>query len=269
MTTPVLNEPGRAMWTGAVVFGLVVVPVRMYTATSTHDTSFRQVHGADGGRIQLKRVCSVDRAEVPYADIAKGYEAADGTITVLTKDDMAGLPLATAKTIEVTQFCEPADIDPLTLERSYYVLPGTAGGGPYALLAEALHRTGLVGVCKVALRQRETVAVLTEMNGLLVLRLLLWPDEVKRITAPAAPELSPALIGQALALVEAMTEKYDPDAFTDRYTEALQSVIEAKLAGTPPPAPDAGTAATSATDITTMLAESVAAAKAARAAKKA
>lgn len=261
-----MKEPGRSMWTGSVVFGLVVVPVKLYTAVTTHDISFRQVHRTDGGRITQKRVCSVDGSEVPYAEIAKGYEdPATGMITVLTADDLAGLPLPTAKTIEVTQFSDPADVDPLTLDRSYYVLPGTAGGGPYALLAEALHRTGLAGVCKVALRQRETMALLTETDGVLILRLLLWPDEVKDVQAPAAPDLSPALIGQALSLLEAMTGKYDPATHTDRYAEALAAVVAAKTAGNTLPASAPGTEATAATDLTDMLAASVTAAKAARA----
>ena len=263
-----MNEPGRSLWTGALTFGLVVLPVKMYTATSTHDLSFRQVHNADGARINYKRVCSADGREVPYADVAKGYEGPDGTITVLTDSDLEGLPLASTKAINVTQFCSPADIDPLLLDKSYYLLPGTAGGGPYALLAEALHRTGLAGVCTVAIRKRETVALLTETGGVLVLRLLLWEDEVKRIQAPDAPEASPALIGQALALIEVMTDKFDPAAYSDHYAEALQSVVDAKLAGTPQPtAPPAGTEAASALAITDMLAASVTAAKAARAKK--
>ena len=150
----------RAIWKGAVSFGLVSVPVKLYAATETHDVSFRQVHAKDGGRIKYQRVCSLDGEEVPYSDIAKGYETEDGEMVILSDDDMAELPATSSREIAVEKFVPSDQIDPMLFEKSYYLEPEKSGAKPYALLRQALKDADRMAVVTVALRQRTSVAVL-------------------------------------------------------------------------------------------------------------
>src|SRR6266536_2287787 len=150
----------RSMWKGAISFGLIMIPVKLYTATETQDIAFRQVHREDGGRIRFRRVCSIDGTEVPYEDVAKGFELPTGEMVVLTEDDMADLPLPTTRSIEVLHFAAEDQIDPILFSRSYFVEPEKAGMRAYVLLRDALERSGKVAVVQVALRQREALAEL-------------------------------------------------------------------------------------------------------------
>jgi DNA end-binding protein Ku len=224
----------RSMWKGGISFGLVMIPVRLYAATEQKDISFRQVHRADSGRIKFRRVCSVCDEEVPYEDIAKGYELATGEIVVIDDDDLADLPLPTTKAIEVLQFAPAEQLDPILFNRSYYVEPEAAGARAYVLLRDALEQSGRVAVAQVALRQRESLATLRSRDGVLVLETLLWPDEVR----PAAfafleqdIEVRPQELTMASSLIDSMTADFDPDAYHDGYREALIEVIEAKISG--------------------------------------
>jgi DNA end-binding protein Ku len=224
----------RSMWKGAVSFGLVMIPVKLYTATETRDIAFRQVHREDGGRIRFRRFCSIDEQEVPYEDIAKGYELPGGEMVVLTEEDMAELPLPTTKNIEVVQFCPIEQLDPILLNRSYFVEPEAAGARAYSLLREALEQSGKIAIAQVALRQRESLAVLRARDGVLVLETLLWPDEVRD---PAFAflddniEVRPQELRMASSLIESMTVDFDPDEFHDSYREALQELVAAKTEG--------------------------------------
>src|SRR5215469_2147715 len=224
----------RSMWKGAVSFGLVMIPVKLYTATETRDIAFRQVHREDGGRIRFRRFCTIDEQEVPYEDIAKGYELPGGEMVVLTDEDMADLPLPTTKNIEVLQFCPIEQLDPILLNRSYYVEPEAAGARAYSLLREALEQSGKIAIAQVALRQRESLAVLRARDGVLVLETLLWPDEIRD---PAFGFLSddievrPQELRMAESLIESMTLDFDPDEYHDSYREALQELVTAKTEG--------------------------------------
>ncbi|HTZ93359.1 MAG TPA: Ku protein [Streptosporangiaceae bacterium] len=224
----------RSMWKGAVSFGLVMIPVKLYAATETQDIAFRQVHREDGGRIRFRRFCTIDEQEVPYEDIAKGYELPGGEMVVLTEEDMADLPLPTTKNIEVVQFCPIDQLDPILLNRSYYVEPEAAGARAYCLLRDALEESGKIAIAQVALRQRESLAVLRARDGVLVLETLLWPDEVRD---PAFGFLSddievrPQELRMASSLIESMTVDFDPDEFHDSYREALQELVAAKTEG--------------------------------------
>jgi len=224
----------RSMWKGAISFGLVTIPVKLYTATEQRDVSFRQVHVKDGGRIHFRRVCSIDGEEVPYADVAKGFELPDGEMVVLTDDDLEHLPLPTARSIEVLNFSPAEQVDPILWNRSYYVEPEAAGTRAYVLLREALERTGKVAVTKVALRQRESLAALRSQDGLLVLETMLWPDEIRAADFPFLDEdvdVRAQELRMATSLVDSMTEDFDPDQYHDEYREALQQVVEAKVEG--------------------------------------
>ena len=224
----------RAMWKGEISFGLVMIPIRLYAATEHKDISFRQVHRTDGGRIRFRRVCSIDGEEVPYSDVAKGYELPDGEMVVLTEEDMADLPLPTAHSIEVLHFSPADQLDPIMWERSYYTEPEPKGARAYALLRDALDRSGMVAVARVALRQRETLAVLRTREGVLVLVTLLWPDEIRVADFEFLDddiEVRSQELKMASSLIESMTVDFDPSAFRDSYREALEELVEAKVEG--------------------------------------
>jgi DNA end-binding protein Ku len=222
------------MWKGAISFGLVMIPVKLYAATEQKDIAFRQVHRADGGRIRFRRVCSTCGAEVPYEEVAKGYELTTGEMVILTEEDMADLPLATNRSIEVLHFAPADQLDPILFNRSYYAEPESAGARAYVLLRDALERSGTVAVAQVALRQRESLATLRAREGVLVLETLLWPDEVRAAEFPFLDddiEVRSQELKMAASLIDSMTVDFDPDAHRDGYREALQELVDAKVEG--------------------------------------
>lgn len=225
----------RAIWKGAISFGLVSIPVRLYTATEERDVAFHQVHREDGGRIRYKRVCQIDGEEVPYSDIAKGYELPTGDIVVLTDEDFADLPLSTSKVVDVLEFVPLEQVDPIYFAKSYYLEPEKTAAKPYLLLRDALERSAMVALVKVAIRSREALATLRVRDGVLVLETMVWPDEVRTpdfefleddVAAPRAQELA-----MAESLIESMSGEFDPTQYFDNYREALQKVIDAKVEG--------------------------------------
>jgi DNA end-binding protein Ku len=224
----------HSMWKGAVSFGLVMIPVKLYAATEQKDIAFRQVHREDGGRIRFRRFCSIEDTEVAYEDVAKGYELPGGEIVILTEDDMADLPLPTTRSIEVVQFCPADQIDPIMFNRSYYMEPEAAGARAYCLLRDALEQSGKIAIAQVALRQRESLAMVRTRDGVLVLETLLWPDEVRATAFPFlddAIEARPQELRMASSLIESMTVDFDPSEYHDSYREALQELVAAKTEG--------------------------------------
>jgi DNA end-binding protein Ku len=224
----------RSMWKGAISFGLVMIPVKLYAATEQKDIAFRQVHRVDGGRIRFRRVCSVDGEEVPYEDVAKGYELPTGEMVVLTDEDMAELPLPTTRSIEVLHFLPEEQLDPILLNRSYYVEPDATGARAYVLLRDSLDRSGKVALAQVALRQREALATLRPRDGVLVLETLLWPDEVRVPDFKFLDddvEVRSQELQMAASLIDSMTVDFNPDEYHDHYREALQELVEAKVEG--------------------------------------
>lgn len=228
--------PMRSMWKGAVSFGLVSIPINLYAATESHNVSFRQVHESDGGRVQYKRFCSIEGTEVPYAEIAKGYETDDGEMVILTDADLADLPLPTQRGIEVVEFVPLEAIDPIYFDRTYYMEPQKAALKPYVLLRDALHKSGQVAIAQVVLRQRETLAVLRVYSDVLVLTTILWPDEVRTPEFPFLhednPQVRPQELTMAGSLIDSMSDRvYDPSKYVDRYQEALNELIDARISG--------------------------------------
>jgi len=224
----------RAIWRGAVSFGLVSIGVRVYSATEEKDIRFHQVHRVDGGRIRYKRVCSIDGEEVPYEDIAKGYDLGGGEMVILTDEDFAELPLSTSHAIDVLEFVPAGQVDPILYNRAYYLEPDGAATKPYVLLRDALADSERVAIVKVALRQREQLATLRVREGVLVLNTMLWPDEVRRPDFGFLHEkitVRPPELAMATSLIDSMTGDFEPDVFTDDYRAALQEVIEAKVEG--------------------------------------
>jgi len=222
----------RAIWKGAVSFGLVNVPVRLFAATQENDIRFHQVHREDGGRIRYKRTCSVCGEEVSYDDIAKGYETSDGQLVILTDEDLDKLPVASNHEIDVVEFVPAAQVDPILFARSYYLEPDSRAAKPYALLREALIETDRMAIVKVALRQKETLAVLRVRDKAILLQTMLWPDEVRQPDFSILDDdvdLRPQELKMAASLVESMASDFDPEEFTDSYREAVAELIDAKL----------------------------------------
>ena len=222
----------RAIWKGAVSFGLVSVPVKLYAATESHDVSFRQVHAKDGGRIKYQRVCSIDGEEIAYADIAKGYETEDGEMVILTDEDMEGLPSTSSREIAVEKFVPAEQIDPMLFEKSYYLEPEKSGAKPYGLLRQALLDADRMAVVTVALRQRTTVAVLRVKDDVIVLQTMMWPDEVRTPDfSVETGEVKDAEVKMAQMLVETLAGDFDPSEFEDDYAEAVESLVKTKIEG--------------------------------------
>jgi len=224
----------RSIWRGAVSFGLVSIGVKLYSATEDKDIRFHQVHAADGGRVKYKRVCSIDGEEVEYSDIAKGYELPDGQVVILTDEDFDELPLSTRREIEVLQFVDQDEIDPIHFEKTYYLEPEGPAARPYVLLRDALENAGQVAITKIAIRQRESLAALRVRDGLLVLHTMRWPDEIRRPDFGFLDEdisVRPQELKMAEALIASMTGEFDPSEFTDDYREAMTALLEAKQSG--------------------------------------
>jgi DNA end-binding protein Ku len=258
----------RAMWSGAVSFGLVSVPVKAYSATTNHDIRFHQVHAADGGRIKYKRTCSIDGEEVTYDDIAKGYDIGGGETVILTDEDFADLPLSTSHAIDVLEFVPAEQVDPIMYAKTYYLEPEGQAGKPYVLLREALGDADRVAIVKVALRQREQLATLRVRDDVLVLNTMLWPDEIRTPDFAFLDDdisVRPQEVAMAASLIDSMAGDFDPDAYSDNYRAALQEVIDAKVEGREVVQPEEEEEApAAAVDLMAALKASVERAKAAR-----
>ncbi|MFD0405290.1 Ku protein [Kitasatospora sp. NPDC127116] len=225
----------QTTWKGTISFGLVSIPVHLYSATQEHDVPLHQVHAKDGGRVRMKRYCEQEEKEVPYAEIAKGYESPDGRTVTLSDEDLADLPLPSKKIIDVLAFVDEGEIDPLMFSKAYYVgVADKAAAKPYALLRDALTESGQIAVTKIALRTRESPAVLRVHDNTLVLQTCIWPDEVRPV-AGIAPEgdvtVRPQELKMARSLMDTLSEDFDLAQLHDDYQQALQQVITARLEG--------------------------------------
>ncbi|WP_028193469.1 Ku protein [Salinispora pacifica] len=224
----------RAIWKGAVSFGLVSIGVKLYSATEEKDIRFHQVHRDDGGRIRYKRTCQVCGEEVSYDDIAKGYDLGGGELVILTDDDFADLPLSTSRAIDVLEFVPAEQIDPILYNKAYFLEPEGTATKPYVLLRNALTDSERVAVVKVAIRQREQLATLRVHQGVLLLNTMLWPDEIRTPEFGFLDEdlkVRPPELAMASSLIDSMAGDFQPDVFTDDYRAALKEVIDAKVEG--------------------------------------
>jgi len=255
----------RSIWRGAVSFGLVSIGVKLYTATEDHDIRFNQVHASDGGRIKYRRVCSIDGEEVEYSEIAKGYELPDGQLVVLTDADFEDLPLASRREIEVLQFVDQDEIDPIQYEKTYYLEPDPSATRPYVLLRDALENAGRVAITKIAIRSRESLAALRVKDGVMVLHTMRWPDEIRRPDFAFLDEdvaVRPQELQMAEALIGSMTGDFDPTEFTDDYREAMAELLEAKQSGGEvQPLPETADSGAAVVDLMSALRRSVEAAR--------
>lgn len=224
----------RSIWNGAISFGLVSIPVKLVNATENHSISFRQIHLADGGRIRYRKVCELDEEEVSGSQIGKAYEDADGTMIPITDEDLAQLPLPTAKTIEIVAFVPAERIDPLQMDAAYYLSAnGVPAAKPYTLLREALKRSNKVAVAKFALRGRERLGMLRVVDDVIAMHGLLWPDEI-RAPEDAAPDGDITVRDAELDLADTLMDtlgEVDMESLHDDYREAVEELVAAKASG--------------------------------------
>ncbi|MGO4201528.1 Ku protein [Rhodococcus sp. TAF43] len=223
----------RSIWKGSIAFGLVNVPVKVYSATEDHDIRFHQVHAKDGGRIKYNRVCSECGQTVQFADIDKAYDSDDGDRVILTDEDFEKLPAAEQHEIPVLQFVPTDQIDPILFEKSYYLEPDSATPKAYVLLAKTLAKTDRTALVHFTLRQKTRLAALRERDGVLVIQTLLWPDEVRAAAFPSlddAEDPKAKELKMAGTLVESMAEDFDPTEFTDDYQIQLRQLLDDAIA---------------------------------------
>jgi DNA end-binding protein Ku len=221
----------RAIWKGAITFGLVNVPVKVYSATEDHDIPLHQVHDQDGGRIRYQRRCEVCGKIIKYENIDKAYDDGERTV-VLTAEDMASLPQEKSREIEVVEFVPTEQVDPMMFDRSYYLEPDSTSSKAYVLLRKTLESTERTAIVRFALRQKTRLAALRARDGVLVIQTLLWGDEIRKAEFDSLKErvrISAKELELSNALVDSFADDFKPDQFSDEYQEELRTLIDAKL----------------------------------------
>ena len=227
----------RSMWKGVVSFGMVSIPVRLYVATErTSTVSFRQLCGEHMSPVKYKRWCQAGDHEVPYSEIVKGYEVSGDQYVVIEDEDLDQLPLPTAHTIEIQEFVPKDDIKgALYFDSAYYMEPEEAGKKPYALLKQALEETDRTGVAKIAFRDREHLCSLIPDDGMIIMNVLHWPDEIRSADdlrhVDGDVKIQERELKMAVSLVESLAEDFDPSRYSDDYKEALMEIVNAKIEG--------------------------------------
>lgn len=228
----------RSIWKGSIAFGLVNVPVKVYSATEDHDIKFHQVHAKDNGRIRYKRVCEVCGEVVEYGDLARAYESDDGQMVIITDDDISTLPEERSREIEVLEFVPAGEVDPMMFDRSYFLEPDSKSSKSYVLLAKTLAQADRMAIVHFTLRNKTRLAALRVKDfgkrEVMVIHTLLWPDEIRDPDFPVLDkevEIRPAELKMAGQVVESMAEDFNPDRYHDTYQEQLHELIDAKLEG--------------------------------------
>lgn len=253
----------RSIWNGVISFGMVSIPVKLYTATEDKDISFNLLHKECGTRLKQLRWCPKHDRAVEWSEIARGYEYSKDEYVVMEDEDFEKLPLPSKQTVELTAFVEAQQIDPIYYQKTYYLEPEQKGVKPYALLMKALKEKALTGIAKIAIRNKEQLCALRPLDGTLVIETLFYPDEIREVPSEidlGDVKVSPAEMKMAEALIELLQDDFKPEEYRDEYREALQQVIDAKLDGTEVEAPEVARPA-KVTDLMSALKASVAAAK--------
>src|SRR6187549_27636 len=225
----------RAMWKGAIQFGLVTIPVKLYVATeSSYTIRFHMLHDKDQSRIQMKTWCPVEDEPISRTDTVKGYEYSPGEYVVITDEDLEKVPLKTVRTIEIEQFTKADEDDSNTrfVKQAYYIEPDKVGRKAFYLLKSVLADEGLTAICKVVIKDREALAAMDPFGNTMILTTLHWPDEIRNATdldlPDEEPDFKPAELAMAKQLVSSMTGDFEPENYKDEYRDALMKVIEAK-----------------------------------------
>jgi DNA end-binding protein Ku len=259
----------RAIWSGSISFGLVNIPVKLYSAVSRKTVHFNQLDARTNTRIKQKRVSTDDGAEVPYEQIVKGYELASGAYVVVTDDELAALDPKALRTIDIDEFVDLVDIDPIFYDSPYYLAPDKAAK-PYALLAEAMNDAGKVGIAHFVMRTKQYLAAVRPKDGVLMLSTMVYADElnatdeIPELTELDDVDISSKELDMARQLVESLSVDFEPEKFHDDYREAVLGLIERKAAGEEVVAPAAAAEPEKVIDLMAALEASVAAAKEAR-----
>jgi DNA end-binding protein Ku len=226
----------RPIWKGAISFGLVTIPVKLYAATEQKDIRFHLLHKADGGRIEMRRVCTIDGKEVAWDDLVRGYEISKGEYVILDPEEIEEAKPESATTIEIGDFVELDEIDPIYFEKTYFLEPTDVGAKPFSLLRRALDESGRVAVARVVIRTKERLATMRTYDDTLVLETMFWPDEIRSTGMLDLPEgkqaaVRPRELQMAESLVASLAGKFNPEEFHDEYRVALEQLIERKLKG--------------------------------------
>ena len=226
----------RTMWKGAISFGLVSIPVALYPATEEKTLRFNQLHDEDHGRIKYQRVCAIDGAEVPYEHIVKGYEYEKDRYVILTDEDFDAVPVESSRAIDIVQFVDLEEIDPIYFKKTYYLVPEEIGVKAYTLLREAMTETGRVGIAKVSFRDKEHLAALRFKDDVFVLETMFWPDEIRaaefdELGKATRIKVRPQEVKMAESLIENLTSEFSPSEYHDEYRQALMQIVEKKVAG--------------------------------------
>jgi DNA end-binding protein Ku len=224
----------RVMWKGAISFGLVTIPVGLYPATEEKTLRFNQLHDEDFGRIKYKRVCAIDGEEVSMEHIVKGYESEKDKYVVLEDEDFDAVPVESSRAIDIVQFVDHEDIDPLYFQKSYYLVPEETGLKAYTLLRRAMAEDGRVAIAKLALREKEHLCTLRFKDDVFVLETMFWPDEIRATEFEILDKdvkIRPQEVEMARSLIDNLTQEFHPEEFKDEYREALLRIVEKKIAG--------------------------------------
>ena len=224
----------QSIWKGSISFGLVTIPVGLYSATQDKKASFKQLREGDHSPIKYKRVAEVDGEEVPYEKIVRGYEFEKGKYVVFTKDELKAVGKSLAGTVDVVQFVDQADIDPIYFKKSYYLAPEKGGVKAYSILLNALKDQSKVGVAKVAIREREYLSVVRPDDDVLVLETMWWPDEVREPVFEALEEeVEPSKeeLTMAAMIIDNLSAEFDPSMWSDASREAVEDMAQAKVDG--------------------------------------
>ncbi len=227
----------RAIWSGAISFGLVNVPVKLYSATAAKTVRFHQLHDKDGVRIQQKRICPADGEEVPYEHIVKGFELTPDRYVVVTQEELDALDPRHTKTIDIEEFVELAEIDPVYYDSAYHLAPATGGAKAYQLLLSAMEDAGKVAIGRFVLRTRQQLCALRPTDGVLMLSTMLWGDEVNaperldELEALGEVEASKREVAMARQLIDSLSAPFEPQKYRDEYRERVLELIERKAAG--------------------------------------
>lgn len=223
----------RAIWSGSISFGMVSIPVKLYGATESKDISFHLVHATCGTRLQQRRWCPTDEVDVPWNEVARGYEYTKGEYVILTDEDFERLPLPSKHTIELSAFVQEKEIDPVFYERSYYLEPADRAEKPYALLLKALEQKGLTALATITIRKKEQLCAIRPHDGTIMLETLYYPDEIRaeRGADLSSVKVSDRELEMAFTLIDIFRKPFDPSEYQDHYREALAQLIEAKLEG--------------------------------------
>jgi len=255
------TEMPRSIWNGVISFGMVSIPVKLYTATQSKDISFHLLHKECNTRLQQLRWCPTHERAVEWSEVVRGYEYARDEHVILTEEDFEKLPLPSKQTVELSAFVKAEEIDPVYYEKSYYLEPDAKGIKPFALLMTALREKGLTGIAKIAVRNKEQLCALRPMDGTLILETLFYPDEI-RVEKTELPDvtISDKELEMAYTLIDLLSEEFEPEKYKDEYRDALMKLIEAKLEGEELPEVAASGPA-KVTDIMSALRASVEAAK--------